>query len=241
MPFTFSHPAIVFPFRRGLSLTGLIIGSMSPDFEYFITMRISSTHGHSLLGLFYYDLPISIAIAFLFHVFIRKDFILHLPSPLKSRLLPYADFDWITTFKKKYILIIVSMIVGSLSHILWDSFTHETGFFVSKIAFLRETLILYNINLPIYKLAQHSSTIIGAFVLGYYYFQLPQAKSQTVFSKDNYWLSVFGITIVVVLLVFLFSDRSRNLGNCIVIFIPSLFYGLLLTSFFMKKKRPSTL
>ena len=39
MPFTFSYPAIVLPLtylpRRWFSLTGLIIGSLTPDFEDF--------------------------------------------------------------------------------------------------------------------------------------------------------------------------------------------------------------
>ena len=44
MPFTFSHPAIVLPLVRKsghwFSATGLIIGSLTPDFEYFMRMRI---------------------------------------------------------------------------------------------------------------------------------------------------------------------------------------------------------
>ncbi|WP_262496247.1 DUF4184 family protein [Flavobacterium piscis] len=39
MPFTFSHPAIILPLKylpkNWISLTGLIIGSLTPDFEYF--------------------------------------------------------------------------------------------------------------------------------------------------------------------------------------------------------------
>ncbi|SEF46838.1 protein of unknown function [Flavobacterium urumqiense] len=42
MPFTFSHPAIILPFLKNkkLSATALIIGSMSPDFEYFFRMKM---------------------------------------------------------------------------------------------------------------------------------------------------------------------------------------------------------
>ncbi|WP_434297574.1 DUF4184 family protein [Clostridium sporogenes] len=40
MPFTFSHPAIVLhlekKWNKYFSFTALILGSMSPDFEYFI-------------------------------------------------------------------------------------------------------------------------------------------------------------------------------------------------------------
>ncbi|WP_220463965.1 DUF4184 family protein [Adhaeribacter radiodurans] len=47
MPFTFSHPAIVLPLtlllRKWYSLTGLVIGSLTPDFEYFYQFSISLT------------------------------------------------------------------------------------------------------------------------------------------------------------------------------------------------------
>lgn len=40
MPFTFSHPAIILPLsylpKKWFSLTGLIIGSLIPDFEYLL-------------------------------------------------------------------------------------------------------------------------------------------------------------------------------------------------------------
>ncbi|MEM7184808.1 MAG: DUF4184 family protein [Spirochaetota bacterium] len=40
MPFTFSHPAIVLPFvkfpKQWVCLSALIVGSIVPDFEYFM-------------------------------------------------------------------------------------------------------------------------------------------------------------------------------------------------------------
>ena len=43
MPFTFSHPAVILPAtyldKKYYCLSALIIGSMTPDFEYFIRMR----------------------------------------------------------------------------------------------------------------------------------------------------------------------------------------------------------
>jgi len=49
MPFTFSHPAIVLPLatlrRQWISATGLIIGSITPDFEYFIRMKNTESTG----------------------------------------------------------------------------------------------------------------------------------------------------------------------------------------------------
>jgi hypothetical protein len=54
MPFTFSHPAIILPLKyfkkKWFSLTGLVIGSMTPDFEYFVRMRIQSNYSHTIEG-----------------------------------------------------------------------------------------------------------------------------------------------------------------------------------------------
>ena len=64
MPFTFSHPAIVLPLLKlspkYISASAVIIGSMAPDFEYFIRMRLQQVHGHNLAGAFFFDLPVAI-------------------------------------------------------------------------------------------------------------------------------------------------------------------------------------
>ena len=74
MPFTFSHPAIVLPFlkTKKLSATGLIVGSMCPDFEYFIRMKVQSSISHTFLGLIVFNLPIGLLATFLFHEIIKN-------------------------------------------------------------------------------------------------------------------------------------------------------------------------
>ena len=53
MPFTPAHTALVLPFiqKRYLSATGLIAGSVAPDFEYFFKMSTNGVHGHTIPGL----------------------------------------------------------------------------------------------------------------------------------------------------------------------------------------------
>nr|WP_291052484.1 MULTISPECIES: DUF4184 family protein [unclassified Empedobacter] len=50
MPLTFCHPAIVLVLKKlksnWFSMTRLIIGSMSPDLEYFSRMEIVATYIH---------------------------------------------------------------------------------------------------------------------------------------------------------------------------------------------------
>jgi hypothetical protein len=54
MPFTLVHPIVTIPIRKyGFPLSALIIGSMTPDFNYFIFPKLSV--GHTLLGQFYFN------------------------------------------------------------------------------------------------------------------------------------------------------------------------------------------
>ncbi|MFN5774209.1 DUF4184 family protein, partial [Flavobacterium sp.] len=98
MPFTFSHPAIVLPLtflpRQWFSLTGLVIGSLTPDFEYFLRMRIESNYSHTIDGLFWFDLSLGLLLAFLFHNIVRDSLFDNLPIFLKSRFSAFRQFDW---------------------------------------------------------------------------------------------------------------------------------------------------
>ena len=77
MPFTFSHPAIILPLnylsKKWFSITGLVIGSLSPDFEYFIRMKIESNYSHTFWGIFYFDLPLGIMLTFIFHNIVKNE------------------------------------------------------------------------------------------------------------------------------------------------------------------------
>jgi hypothetical protein len=146
MPFTLAHPAIVLPLssisKRWVSMTGLIIGSMSPDFEYFLRMKIKSNYSHTLAGMFWFDLSITILLAFVFHLIIRDPFIENSPRFLNNRLSGFIDFDWSSYFKVNFFIVIISCITGAFSHIFWDSFTHKTGYFVSSFFSLQYKLMV---------------------------------------------------------------------------------------------------
>ena len=110
MPFTFAHPAIVLPLKnKYLSLTGLIIGALIPDFEYFIRMKIVSNYSHTILGVFLFNLPLGIIFCFIFHNIIRNDLLVNLPYFLRTRLSIYTEFNWNKYFLKNYIPIIISL------------------------------------------------------------------------------------------------------------------------------------
>jgi len=103
MPFTFSHPAIVLPLKyfpkKWFSLTGLVIGSMVPDFEYFIRMKVKSIYSHTIDGIFWFDLPLALLLAFLFHNIVKKYLFQNLPKSFQIRLSIFNDFNWNNYFK----------------------------------------------------------------------------------------------------------------------------------------------
>lgn len=128
MPFTFAHPAIVLPLKkmnpRWFSLTGLITGSITPDFEYFLRVHATAnTIGETIIGIFIFDLPLSVVLGLLFHLVVRNPLLLHLPSPLDRRLSGYLAFDFIHYLRKQPWVFVSSVLLGAASHLVLDTVT----------------------------------------------------------------------------------------------------------------------
>ena len=147
MPFTFSHPAAVLPLtylpKRWISMTGLVIGSITPDFEYFLRMRVYSVYSHTWEGLFWFNLPLAIILSFIFHSIVRDSLIDNLPKFFNSRFLIFKNFNWTQHFKNNISVVIVSILFGAMTHIIWDNFTHVHGEFVQKIENLTSKHVYY--------------------------------------------------------------------------------------------------
>lgn len=238
MPFTFSHPAIILPLaflkRQWLSATGLIVGSMTPDFEYFIRMKVQSEYSHTLLGLFWFDLPLGLMLCFLYHTIVRNTLINNLPQFLRSRLLNYNSFDWTTYFQNNWLTAIISLLIGAFSHLLWDSFTHDTGYFVNRLSILQGDVTFLDWTVPNYKVLQHLSTLLGGVFIAFTL--LTFKKHSTTKNKriDRYWLSLILIALTVLLVRILFGLSFTQYGNLIVTGISGGLIALILTPFIVK-------
>ncbi|RNI30840.1 DUF4184 family protein [Rufibacter immobilis] len=204
MPFTFSHPAAVLPLlplpKRWRSMTGLIIGSMAPDFEKFITMSEHDPHSHSWQGLFYFNLPLGLMLAFVFHLVVRDDFIAHLPRFLRVRLSRFTGFDWRTYFRKNYGVIIFSILVGAVSHLGWDSFTHEDGRGVRLFPILKSEVLGGVLGMKVYSLLQKITSVAGALATAAYLLQLPRGKELPMSRQHmiQFWALVAAVSVAVV-------------------------------------------
>ena len=233
MPFTFSHPAIVLPLsylpKRWVSLTGLVIGSLTPDFEYLLKMRIESVFGHTLVGLAWFDVPLGIILAFVFHDIVRNSLLDNLPLLLKARLTVFKQFDWNSYFRNNWLIVILSTLVGAASHLVWDGFTHNQAFFVQKIPGLSMVIEIFGRQVPILKLLQHSSTLVGGFVIAFALLRLPVDRNVKSSASFSYWSIVAMVAFSIILLRLLSGFDYKMYGHLIATSIATVLIGLIVT------------
>ncbi len=241
MPFTFSHPAIVLPLtflpRKWFSLTGLVIGSLTPDFEYFLRMRIKSNYSHSIDGLFWFDLPLGLLLAFIFHQIVRDSLIENTPRFLKARFATFKQLDWNGHFKRNWLIVTISILIGAASHILWDSFTHNHGYFVHIIPALTKTVDFFGREIPMFKVLQHSSTFIGGLVIALAIYKLPTKKIEKVNASMKYWAIVIGLTLIIIAVRLLSGLELKQYGNVIVTAISAGLISLVVASWLIRTKK----
>lgn len=236
MPFTFCHPAIVLPFAKWgknyLSATGLIIGSMAPDFEYFLKMRLEKVHGHTFEGIFYFDLPLTLLLAVIFHRYVRDALIKNLPELLQKRLSPYIGYNWFNWLKKRWYVLVYSALIGIFSHFFWDAFTHTDGYFVQRIPALQGSAEILGVTMRKADIGQLVSSAFGAlFILAVLVWPFKEElASRLLKRKITYWFLVLLITSLVLLI-----RNGSGTGDFIATSISGGLIGLILTPSIMKR------
>lgn len=234
MPFTFSHPAIVLPFSsltsRWVSMTGLIIGSVVPDFEYFIRLQVNSIYSHTIPGLFWFDLPVGLLAVFIYQVFVKDNLIENLPTGLNSRFTRFRGIYRDGSLLAYIIILCLSVLTGAASHLFWNAFTHPHGYFVGVLPMLSKTLTIGTHHLFVYKLIQHGSTILGAAFIITFIFLMPQGKLKKNRHISGFWLQIAIVSIIVLVIRFLTGLSINQYGNVIVVVIAGALLGLIVAS-----------
>lgn len=235
MPFTFSHPAIVLPFlkNKNVSSTALIVGAMSPDFEYFFRMKVQSEISHTLLGIFLIDFPLGFIVIFVFHTIIKKPLITNLPRFFQVRMQLLKDSNWLQYFKNNILVVLLSFFLGTLSHIFWDSMTHWDGYVVERIPFFNEDVF----GVSVYKIAQHLSSIIGLVCIVIYMYKLPVVSLDCLKINWNYWFCSLFFGIVLIGFRFYFGTELGKIGNAIVSILFSMMMALSISGIIFRNKK----
>ena len=166
MPFTLSHAAAALPFRRTrLMFSAVVVGCFAPDLMYFIRFGPRGRFGHTWPGLFLFDLPFGLLLLWLFHRYAKEPLWAWLPEAIRqrvrlgSRTLPLKG-------ARQSAIVLVSILLGAVTHILWDSFTHNLYWPYRHWPLLSYTVMLPVLGpTPYFKLFQHGSSVLGMVVL----------------------------------------------------------------------------
>lgn len=243
MPFTFSHPAIVLPAtymdKRKYSLSALIMGSMTPDFEYFFRMRDYSEYSHTLTGMFWFDMPLGLILLFLFHDLVRDPLIEHMPFSLNIRFSEFQKLNWNRHFKENTRVILISLFVGIASHIFLDSFTHEGKYFADRIPILTNNMNILGYEISGAMVFQYVSSVIGGIIMILYIFNLPEGRFTGKRKILRFWLTDL-LIMGTVLYIRLFVDYriGRNMSSDVIVTaISGGMIGITILSIFASKKK----
>lgn len=238
MPFTFSHPAIVLPLyylpKKTRSITGLVIGSMSPDFEKFLRMSSHDGFSHTWPAIFYFNLPLTILLSFAFHQMVRNPLIDNLPLFLKKRLQPYEKLNWLSYFKEHYLIIILSILVGVVSHLTWDSFTHPGGRLTKIFPILSEWIRFHGYNTWLSVLIDRISSLVGGLLIVGIILKLPPKPSlhQPINKSNKYWLFAGLVALFIVTIRLLIGvDPNYFELDVLITLISASLWSLLITSY----------
>lgn len=253
MPFTFAHIGYILPIQKKwkekLSVTGLIFGSIAPDYD--ILFRLTNVREH----LFQYDLscilfliyPLALISAFSFHLFCRNVIIENLPIFLKQKYQKYNSVNFSALLKKDFLRISYSIVFAICLHLFLDYFCHFLDGFQVK-EFIKQYSQNETIGDISYIFACYGLPILFSLV-GFYliyvyeyhrnlrlhYFSL--TKQQWIF-----WISMIMMTVIICLIKFIITEADYSLLLDFVAilmtsaFIIAFYLTCIIYYFFIKKK-----
>ena len=174
MPFTLAHPAAILPLRglRYLRTVPLIIGAMTPDLPYYVPVRFGliRPETHSVTGSFTTCLVLGYAA--LGCVFLLRRPLTALLS-VRARWLCLSALAPFSRRPLEWALAPVSIILGVWTHLLWDSFTHDEGWMVRRVAALSAPVSFLGYNSTVCHALQYLSSVFGLAVVALWYWRLP--------------------------------------------------------------------
>jgi hypothetical protein len=175
MPFTLAHPAAAVPLVRVLRrwgvLSALVIGSMTPDFAYFLPLGVARRQSHSMAGLVWFCLPVGLLTYWIFHSLAQRPVVALMPEGVARRLWPILRGPLVPgrAWPLGVLAIALSIEVGALTHVAWDNFTHRGATIVQALPPLHALLFeVRGARVHTYRVLQHGSSILGLGLLAWW-------------------------------------------------------------------------
>ena len=202
MPFTPSHAALALLFTRTpLVPAALVAGSVAPDLPYYVPVPVDRALTHEPLGVVTVDLVIALVAFLAWQLVFRLPVLDLAPAWLRTRMPHRVAGRWWTTGSGGFAiaaLLVVSLVAGSITHLVWDEFTHP-GWLVDHVAVLRVQVG----PLLLHKWLQHLSSILGLIAIGVFAWRwarrtlaVPREAIATERLRRGAWITVVVVFVV---------------------------------------------
>ena len=173
MPFTLAHPAAVLPLRAlpFMALPPLIVGSLTPDLIGFLPYQLERTllNSHSFLGTVLLDLPVGCLVLFMLMLF-RNALVRPLWEPHRAIIADSLNSHF--THPRHWLIALPSLLAGSWTHIVWDSFTHVNYWTYRHFPVLYRPLFPDGLHhLALFHALQYLTSALGLTYIGWCYWQ----------------------------------------------------------------------
>lgn len=173
MPFTFAHPAAVLPLRRfkSLRLAALMVGSVTPDLPYYVPAKYGRVmlDSHTAMGALWLDVPLGL-------VTLLVGFLLRRPLTVlmgpRSRALCLQSMERFKEQPRQWLWAPLAVYIGTWTHILWDAFTHDSGWVVRRVAALSAPIKIGAYTGTLCHVLQYVSSVVGLLILAIWYLRL---------------------------------------------------------------------
>jgi len=147
-------------------MSALIIGSLVPDLHYFLPLPIDRDDTHTLEGLFWFSLPFGMVVYLVFHLLIKRPLVWLLPTSIAAKLVPFASGQSLLP-RVKWTAVLISLYIGTATHLIWDAFTHGGAAAVQFIPLLQMTVFrVGDYPVRVYQVLQQCSTFGGLALIG---------------------------------------------------------------------------
>lgn len=220
MPYTFSHIGYILPiknrYQESFSATGLVFGSIAPDFD--ILFRFTNIRMHifqySFFEIILMIYPISLISAYFFHLICRDILIENLPDYFRIRLQHCYGYSFTYKLKHNFIKVSASVFFAIILHLVLDFAGHIINAYYVQllISFFTKNKIILNLSylIAIYGLPILLSSL--GMILLYKHVPLQHLSRYDFMITKNqllFW-SILGLTSITLLLVKLIMINIEN-------------------------------
>lgn len=152
MPFTPSHAVVALPFvRTPLPFGAVAVGSMAPDVPLFFPVGVTYEQTHGFPSLLLFSVPVAVLLYLVWRLLLRPAARALLPTSIGSRLptswdshgpVPGDGSDPGTGsgagLARTAPWALLALVLGVVTHVLWDAFTHPDRFGSTLVPALAE-------------------------------------------------------------------------------------------------------